>query len=376
MERAFKMKELLQSKKLILVCGSGGVGKTTTAAVLGIVGAVLGKKTIVVTVDPAKRLATSLGIPAFLGTPQKIDPKLIEKVSGQKGAVLDALQIDSKNMFDHLVMRYAKNQTTANAILKNPIYQKLSQMMAGSEDYMAMEKLYELTELKNYDLIIVDTPPTSQAIDFLEAPQKMISALQGSMIEILLKPALLLGSQGLGLFERSSRFLLKALDRFAGIEFLKDIAELLGSFKDMLKGFEERSTTIDSLLKNKETSFILVTTCEEKSVTEMSRFTQLLSEKNYTLGGLLVNRVYPFIEPTLTKEENKSLTEFYGKNLTEKMEQMVQRFYLLACRDKKITQSLEAEIQKNQKNALVKTIPFFDSDIHHIDGLWKIAEIL
>lgn len=340
---------LFADKNLILVCGSGGVGKTTTAAALGLKAALEGKKVVVLTIDPAKRLATSLGLTELKSKPQKIDIGA--------GLKFYAMMLDTKSTFDQLVVKYAPSKDVEKRILSNKIYQHLSDMIAGSQEYMAMEKLYEIVSEGEFELVIVDTPPTTHAIDFLESPEKMVNALGNSMIHLLLKPALLVGKSGLKLVEKGTRLLFKVFDRITGFAFLQDISEMLISFQDLLAGFKNRAGEVRKILQKPETSFLLVAATEEKSIRETVLFKEKLADFNLPLGGIILNRVHPEYLPT--GEDLEILSEKVGEGTAQKMQRILERNLADAERDKRFARELKPLV----------SIPLFESDIHDLEGL-------
>ncbi len=357
------LKKLIAEKKLILVCGSGGVGKTTTAASIALHAATMGRKVIVLTIDPARRLATSLGLEKLDNKARKIDPKI----------PLWAMMLDTKSTFDQLVFKYAPTEEARKKILNNKIYRHLSSMIAGSQEYMAMEKLYEFVQENRYDLIVIDTPPTTHAIDFLNAPKKMVDALGHSMIHLLLKPALLMGKKGLKLFEKGSQMILKIFDRITGFAFLQDISEMLISFQSLLGGFQSRAEEVQRILSDANTSFLLVAACEQKSIEETSLFVKTLKELNLPLGGIFLNRVHPYYEKSASeiKKDQEILGELVGEELAEKMKNWFERFEIIAKRDLEFKKTISDEAESSVP---VIPLPLFDSDIHDLEGLHRLGE--
>ena len=366
------MTQLLSDKNLILVCGSGGVGKTTIAASLALKGASLGRKTIVLTIDPAKRLATSLGLGELSGEAKRINEKKLSALFGTPDPLCFAMMLDTKRTFDQLVAKYAPSKEIEKKILNNKIYRHLSDMIAGSQEYMAMEKLYELTTEDKYDLIVIDTPPTTHAIDFLEAPQKMIDAIGHSMIHLLLKPALLAGKSGLKFFEKGSQMILKIFDRITGFAFLQDISEMLISFQELLGGFQGRAEEIKKILTQDETGFVLVSACEEKSVREAQFFSEKLTELNLPLAGIILNRIHPLyqIKPEEKDENQKELTSRVGAKLAAKMADCLDQFGPIARRDDNYRKELKRNLTEKQ---FLATIPLFELDIHSLEGLHSLS---
>ncbi|EKD42620.1 MAG: anion-transporting ATPase [uncultured bacterium] len=366
-------KNFFEEKKLILVCGSGGVGKTTASASLALKAARVGYKSLVLTIDPAKRLATSLGLKELTGVPTRIDMSQMADFDRTENVHMEAMMLNPKSTFDDLVIRYSPSKDIENKILNNFIYQHLSDMIAGSQEYMAMEKLYELVSENKYDVIIIDTPPTTHAIDFLEAPQKMVNALSHSMIHLLLKPALFVGKSGMKIIEKGSQMILKVFDRITGFAFLQDISEMLLSFQALLGGFEERAAEVKKILSDSSTSFVLVTACEAQSLKEAQVFADKITEQGYCLEGVLLNRVHPYYEEIAGKEEmyRQKLENKMGKVMAEKMMLVYEESMVSARRDLSYRQKLKDMISGIQ---FLVPVPLFEGDIHDLDGLCRLSE--
>lgn len=360
------IESLFETKRLLLTCGSGGVGKTTLAAALALKGAMMGKKVVVCTIDPAKRLATALGLDSLSGNPTSV------KIGSFH---FDAMMLDTKRTFDTLVEKYSPSKEAAARILSNKIYQHLSSMIAGSQEYMAMEKLYEFTTDSDYDLIVIDTPPTIHAFDFLEAPQKMIDALGHSLVHFLLKPALLAGKSGLRLFDAGTKFVLKVFDRVTGFAFLQDISEMLISFQDLLGGFEGRAKEVRKILTDDSSAFLLVSSCDDKSVEEASLFIGKLKESGLPFSGLIANRVHFLtkIPGSERGELDSELSGLVGTGLAAKMWACFDRQQALALCDR---DNLGRLRKFAGRNTFLLTIPQFESDIHDLEALKKIVTAL
>jgi anion-transporting ArsA/GET3 family ATPase len=358
-----------KTPEIFLLCGSGGVGKTTMSAALGLKFANLGQKTIVLTIDPAKRLATSLGLKELSDTPKKI-PIPRDLGSGE----MFAMMLDTKRTFDRIVEKYAPNPEARARILKNKVYQHMSSMLAGSQEYMAMERLYEIQQQNFYDVIIVDTPPMQNAIDFLQAPDKLSNMISNSMLHLLLKPTLAIGKTGFKFFERGSQQILKILDRIVGFAFLQDISEMLVAFQELLGGFNERAKLVRELLKNHSTHFIAVCTTQENSVAETEDFADKLKSFEYHLKKIIVNRVYSGKASTQDKvtTDKKDLRQFFKTEDVEVLVENYEKFLPLIRRDARQIAKLSQRVGKNNLDA----IPLFLSDIHDLAGLSEIAKFL
>lgn len=354
--------------EVYLVCGSGGVGKTTTSAALGLEFAKQGKKVIVLTIDPAKRLATSLGLTELTDTPKKISLSAIERKN--KGEMW-AMMLDTKRTFDRIVEKYAPDNKTRNKIFGNKIYQHLSQMLAGSQEYMAMERLYEIWQEKKYQVIIVDTPPMQNAKDFLEAPDKLSKMISNSMLHLLLKPSMAIGKTGFKLFEKGSQQILKIMDRVVGFAFLQDISEMLIAFQDLLAGFQSRAENVKKLLQNDHTHFLSVCTTQLHSVQETKDFASLLKTYNYHLKKTIINRIYPSqtLKPAQITKDIEKLKKQISASDAEILIENYKNHLKFIRRDKKRIQDVENSVGKDH----TATIPLFLSDIHDLKGLAQIA---
>lgn len=356
--------------KVYLFCGSGGVGKTTLSAAYGIKLALEGYKTIVLTIDPAKRLADSLGLKNLTDKPKKINLGDLKKGAGE----LCAMMLDTKRTFDRIVEKYSPNTETADKIFNNKIYQHMSQMLAGSQEYMAMERLYEIWSENKYDVIIIDTPPMQNAIDFLEAPNKMMHMIQDSMLHMLLKPTMSLGKSGFKLFERGSQQILKVFDRFTGFAFLQDISEMLVAFKELISGFEERAGQIQNLLQNQDSNFVAVCTAQPNSISETMDFEYKLKSFGYHLQKIIVNRVFvgEKFSKTHIEADYKSIMKKTSEEVADILVENYKNYLPLIKRDAKEVGKLSKKI--GAKN--ISQVPLFLSDIHDLDGLNQLTGYL
>ncbi len=278
--------ELISGHSVLICCGSGGVGKTTTSASLALYGAMEGRKVCVVTIDPAKRLADALGIDTLTNTPVRVELKSLKVQS--KGE-LWAMMLDPKATFDDLVNRYSPSGQQAERIMKNRIYKELTSALSGTQEYMAMEKLYELVEDGGYDLVVVDTPPTRNAIDFLEAPTRLVHFLEHRLFRILLMPTRMY----LKAVSVATQALLRTISKVAGSEIVEDAVAFFQAFEGMEEGFRNRAEKMSVLIREPATGFVLVTTPRDDAVTEADWFAQKLEEMDIDIDALIVNRVSP-----------------------------------------------------------------------------------
>lgn len=278
--------------RVVVTCGSGGVGKTTTAAAMALFAADAGRKVAVLTIDPAKRLAQSLGLDELDNDPRRVEvpvgPEASDHPDARPGGELWAMMLDTRRTFDEMVATHSTPQR-AQAILDNPFYQAISTSFSGTQEYMAMEKLATLAATDEFDLIVVDTPPSRSALDFLDAPQRLSSFLDGRMIRLLATPSrgvMKVVGAGFTLFS-------KAVSTVLGGQFLSDAAQFVQLFEDMFGGFRERAQATYELLRSPGTRFVVVSICEPDSLREASYFADRLSAERMPLAGLVLNRTHP-----------------------------------------------------------------------------------
>jgi len=288
-EAPTSLESLLAAKEIAVFCGSGGVGKTTTAAAAAAMAAVrLGGKVLVLTVDPAKRLANALGLQGF-GNDERRVPTSAFKAAGQPHprGELWAAMLDTKESWDALIRRHAPDERTRNEILSNPLYGQISSRFVQSHDYIAMERLYEIHAEGDYDLIVVDTPPTRNALDFLDAPERMADFFSSRLLRWLIVP------YRSRLVNFASRPFYQVADRILGTQFLEDISQFFILFQTMYNGFIERAQAVGRLLADRRTSFIVVTTLEAAPLHEGQVFIDELGRRDLHVGAVVLNKVLP-----------------------------------------------------------------------------------
>jgi anion-transporting ArsA/GET3 family ATPase len=285
---ATSLESLLAAKEIVICCGSGGVGKTTTAAAAAAMAAArLGGKVLVITVDPARRLANALGLERFGNVETQIPPETFLAAGVEPRGELWAAMLDTKQSWDELVRAHAPDGATRDAILANPLYENITGRFVQSHDYIAMERLYEIHASGRYDLIVVDTPPTRNAIDFLEAPERMADFFSSRLLRWLTVPA------RSRVFTLASRPFYTAADRILGSQFLQDIAEFFLLFQTMYDGFVDRAKAVTRTLSDKRTTFVVVSTLEAAPVREAEFFIEALRDRRFPLGAVVLNKVLP-----------------------------------------------------------------------------------
>jgi anion-transporting ArsA/GET3 family ATPase len=353
--------EAVSEKRVLVVCGAGGVGKTTTAASLGLLAARLGRRVLVCTIDPSKRLATSLGLSALQGSPATLD---LRKLSPRPKGTLAAMALETKRTFDTLVERYAKDAASRDRILENRFYQHVSSALAGSHEYMAMEQLLELQQDPRFDLVVLDTPPTRNALDFLEAPDRLLSFLDTSVLKVFLKPYFLGGRLTLKIATRTGALALSLADRTLGLAFLRDLSEFFLAFEGMYDGFKERAGRVYELLRGRTSAFVLVTAPQENAVEEALYFRRRLAEKRMPFVTFIVNRV----RPPLRRRGLLGGRARIGSELKEKLVLVARDHEQVARRERSVVARLRVDSQDP-----VRTLAERDGDIHDLRGLLDLS---
>ena len=272
---------LVGERSIIICCGSGGAGKTTTSAAVALAGALAGRKTCVVTIDPARRLADALGLAELSNEPRRIE--------GPWSGEMSAVMLDAKRTVDDLVGRYSADAEQAERILSNRLYRNLTSALAGTQEYMAAEKLYELHATGDFDLVVVDTPPTRNALDFLDAPGRLTRFLENRVFRLLLMP----GRASLKALTVATQALLRTISKVAGSEIVEDAIAFFRAFDGMEEGFRERARRVEELLADSRTAFVLVAAPRRDSVDEARYFADRLAEAHQPVSALVVNRLHP-----------------------------------------------------------------------------------
>ncbi|MFH8369233.1 ArsA family ATPase [Streptomyces sp. NPDC018031] len=300
--------------RIVVCCGSGGVGKTTTAAALGVRAAERGRKVVVLTIDPARRLAQSMGIGQLDNT-----PRAVPGIDASAGGELHAMMLDMKRTFDEIVEAHAEPER-ARAILANPFYQSLSAGFAGTQEYMAMEKLGQLRARDEWDLIIVDTPPSRSALDFLDAPKRLGSFLDGKLIRILTAPAKVGGRAGLKMLNVGMSMVNGTLNKLLGGQLLRDVQTFAAAMDTMFGGFRTRADATYRLLQAPGTAFLVVAAPERDALREAAYFVERLAADRMPLAGLVLNRVHGSGAAQLSAERALAAAEMLMEHPVEDAE--------------------------------------------------------
>jgi anion-transporting ArsA/GET3 family ATPase len=350
------IERMLARKDVCIVAGSGGVGKTTTSAAIALGMAARGKRVAVLTIDPARRLANSLGLPE-LGNEER-------RVEADVDGELWAMMLDSKRTFDELVEWHAPDAQTRDAVLGNRIYKELSGAVAGSQEYMAMEKLHELHQEGRYDLLVLDTPPTRSALDFLDAPKRLSSFIDSRSLQLFTAPGFL----GLKILGRGTGVMFSVIKRLTGIDLLEDLSEFFRSFGDMSKGFRERAERVNDLLADSRTAFLLVTSPRRDAIEEAGWFHNRLLDAGLPFAGAVVNRVQPPIKASAADD----LDELIGQELARKVERNLEDYVRLAERD----QANLADLRTRLGRKPMIQVPQLDHEVNDLEGLARMNEHL
>ena len=362
--------ELLKNKKICICAGSGGVGKTTTSAAIAAGMAARGKKVAVLTIDPAKRLADSLGLPELGNEERQVDPALFaQRDIETNGGELWAMMLDAKATFDEVVAKHAPDVETRDRILDNRIYRELSNALAGSQEYMAMERLFELHQEDRYDLLVLDTPPSRNALDFLDAPKRLTQFIEGRSLQVFMRPT----GFGMKVFGRGTSMMFSVLKRLTGMDLLEDISEFFGAFSGMVGGFQERAKRVNELLADKRTSFLIVCAPQGEPISEAVYFHRKLVEAHLPFGGVIVNRVHFESELATEGDVDAKLESALGDSeLAARVASNLADYQALAARDHANVERLTREMRARR----VIQVPYLDSDVHDLGGLMEVNRYL
>ena len=349
------IERIVDDAEICICAGAGGVGKTSTSAAIALGAAARGRKVAVLTIDPAKRLANALGLEK-LGN----EPRRVRGVDGP--GELWAMMLDPKRTFDDLIDTYASDDRTRDAVLSNRIYQELSGAVSGSQEYMAMEKLYELHNEGGFDLLVLDTPPTRNALDFLDAPERLHRFIDSRSLRFFLSP-------GLRVLGRGSGLLFAMLQRVTGIDLLRDLSEFFTSFGDMSEGFRARAERVSELLGSDAATFVLIASPRQDAIDDAIFFHDQLHRRGMPFGGAVVNRYHDLRG---ARKEKPDFAKQLGADLAARVEANFADYKAVANRDranlKRLTSKLDGEP--------VIVVPELDGDVHDLDGLRSMAKHL
>ncbi len=384
--------QLLATREIVVLCGSGGVGKTFVAAATGVAAASqLGGKVLVLTVDPARRLAAALGLQGIGNTARRVPAESFKESGAEPRGELWAAMLDTKQSWDELVLRHAPDDETAYRILDNALYQNITARFVQSHDYIAMERLFDIHQRGEYDLIVVDTPPTRNALDFLEAPRRMAEFFGGRLLRWLTMPYRVGGRRGARVINFASRPFYQVGDRILGSEFLQDIGEFFLEFQSMYEGFAARAAAVEHLMHDRRTTFVVVTTLEPAPLHEAEVFIRELRGRGFSLGALVLNRTLPdYLRDPIAGvaagrmvAEPGPVAEALAETGIESLGDVARTARVLrtigeSFRNFAVLAKREAELRAelDQVPDVVARVPDLEIDVHDLRGLTEIGDHL
>ncbi len=370
----------LRTAHVCVCAGPGGVGKTTVAAALAVGLARRGQRVAVVTIDPARRLAAALGLKELGNEPQRVPhtllaeggpdgPRAKTRAGAAQGGELWAMMLDAKGTFDELIARLAPNESARQEVLSNRIYQEISSAVAGTQEFSAVTKLYELHREGNFDVIVLDTPPSRNALDFLDAPMRLTRFLEGRALRMFLAP----GNLAARFLGRGTGLVLSVFSRFTGVDLLADATSFFRSLAGMVDGFRERAHAVDELLRDPATAFLLVTSPEPEPARETVYFARHLAAAGMTRAGLIVNRVHSDgLEGHTSAHVRELLAGELGQRLAARVADNLADFDILARRDRDSVERLCQALEDPDPIL----IPQLDEDIQDLAGLADVERHL
>jgi anion-transporting ArsA/GET3 family ATPase len=353
---------LLEGKRVCVCGGSGGVGKTTTSAAIALGLAAQGAKVAVVTIDPARRLANALGLDELQNEPHRVEGIEVE-------GELWAMMLDPKRTFDELIDRVAPDEQRAQEIKANRVYRELSTAVSGSQEFTAVAKLHELARDGEFDVLVLDTPPARSALDFLDAPGRLTSFLEGRALRAFVRPT----GIGMRIVGRGVAPLLQALRRITGVDLLTDLSTFFGLLGNMTEDFSRRAAEVEQLLKSPQTAFLLITTSERAPINEAIWFWRTLEQGGLRFAGVVVNRVHhDMLGDAEPDHLDAALAGAVGAELARAVAQNFHDYHVLARRDARNIARLEAELDGHP----LLLVPHLDDDVHDLEGLARVQRYL
>lgn len=363
------LRERLRGKRVLVCVGAGGVGKTTTSAALALGLAVSGQRVAVVTIDPARRLASALGLQELPGEPRRIAPEMFAEQGVEIEGELWAMMLDAKRTFDEIIVRLAPDRRAREEILANPIYRELSTAVSGSHELSAIAKLYELYEEHDFDVIVLDTPPSRNALDFLGAPSRLLGFLEGRALQVFLSP----GGLTARLFGRGTALVFSIFARVTGVDMLSDLSTFFRSLSGVIEGFGERTRGVDALLRSEQTTFLIVTSPEAEPAQEATFVAERLAAAGIRAGEMIVNRVHSEGLGGYSRGEvSDLLADDLGDELAGRVAGNLADFDVLVRRDRATIARLSATLHGREPIL----VPHLDEDVQDLLGLARIAEHL
>ena len=372
------LSSLVESRRVLVTVGAGGVGKTTTAAALSVAAARRGKRVLCMTIDPAKRLAESLGISEMKTEAVTVDPERFARIGRPITGSLTAMMLDTKRTFDELVLKYSSSREKAERLLRNKLYQYVSTSLAGTQEYMAMEKLVAVKDDTRYDLIVLDTPPTANALDFLDAPERLMEALDSAAIKWFVEAFESSGKFSLNLIAKSAAAVLRGIGKITGGGFLESMAELIAELNELFGGFKERASRVQRTLRGDDVAFVLVTSPSPPAIREVVYFAERLAEAGMPRGALVVNRFHlaPPLPGAVTAADAAAGIAAHELSLEEDAPDRLVRAHLdaglLATLDARNIGALAGTVSGTP----VVRVAEFDTDVQDLELLAQLSDVL
>jgi anion-transporting ArsA/GET3 family ATPase len=376
------LEDLVMTRRVLIAVGAGGVGKTTTAAALGVAAARRGKRVLCLTIDPARRLAEALGLERMSSDEQRVEPRVFAEAGlplPPEGS-LSAMMLDTKRTFDELVIKYSSTPENARRLLDNRLYKYVSTSLAGTQEYMAMEKLVAVQSDPRIDLVVLDTPPTANALDFLDAPERLVEALDSATMAWFIQAFESTGKLSLNLLARSAAVVLRGLGRITGGGFLQAMAEFIVELNDLFGGFKQRAQKVEAALRSPDVSFVLVTSPAPMSVQEVLYFSDRLEQTGMPRGAFVVNRFRvppPFADMPPTESEAAEAVKARGLKLDDGASSRLVRAHEDAVRLARLD-ALHVEALGTRAHGAVPIVrvPELAGEVHDVRALAHLAETL
>jgi anion-transporting ArsA/GET3 family ATPase len=372
--------QLVMSRRVLVVVGAGGVGKTTTAAALAVGAAREGRRVLCLTIDPARRLAEALGLESMRDEEQPISTELFAREGMSMRGSLTAMMLDASATFDELVVKYSPSRERAKRLLDNKLYQYVSRSLAGTQEYMAMEKLVAVQKDPRFDLVILDTPPTTNALDFLDAPGRLVDALDSPAIRWFVQAFQSTGKLSLNLLARSAAAVLRGLGRITGGGFLEAMAEFITELNDLFGGFRERAKIVEAALRSPEVSFVLATSPAPMSIQEVLFFSDRLEASHMPRGAIVVNRFRlppPSPDAPPSAREVAEAIAAHGLALEDDAPSRLVQAHKDAVHLAALDAMYVRELDERAKGSVpIVRIPELPSDVHDLKSLGRLSDML
>jgi len=371
--------DLIESRRVIVTVGAGGVGKTTTAAAISVAAARRGKRVLCLTIDPARRLAESLGISEMKTEAVTVDPARFAAAGVPLTGSLTAMMLDTKRTFDELIEKYSSSPEKAQRLLSNKLYQYVSTSLAGTQEYMAMEKLVAVKDDPRYDLVVLDTPPTANALDFLDAPQRLMEALDSATMKWFIQAFESGGKFSLNVIAKGAAAILRGIGKITGGGFLEAMAEFIAELNELFGGFKDRAKRVESALRGSEVAFVLVTSASPPSIQEVLYFADRLTEAGMPRGAFVVNRFHmppPRAAEGVSEADAASAIAAHGLALEDDAAERIVTAHSdavrLAATDARNVRALDL----SQGTTPTIRVPELETDVHDLVLLARLGDVL